>query len=89
VRDEVSLIIEYAIADADPDPQMIRRQRAIFRKNQAREHVDGIHRRAKERIECQFGDRGDKFSYGPIEAQAACADKLSRMRGSVGHVEPI
>ena len=47
VHQEVGLIVENAVADADANAQMVGRQRAKFGKDQPRNHVEGVDRRAE------------------------------------------
>ena len=54
VNQEVSLIVDNAVADPDANAQMIGRQRPELWKNQSRNHVERVDRRTKQRIERQF-----------------------------------
>ena len=54
VNQEVSLIVDNAVADPDTNAQMIGRQRPKLRKDQSRNDVERVDRRTKQRIERQF-----------------------------------
>ena len=71
VHQEMGLVVEDAIADADANPQVIGRQRPKFREDEPRHHVAGVHRRAEQRIEGQFRGRREQLAQQPVEADAA------------------
>ncbi len=53
VHQEVGLVVENAVADANADAQVIGRQVAEFRPDQARQHVECVDRGLEKRIERQ------------------------------------
>ncbi len=50
MRQEMDLIVDDAIANSDAHTEMVRRQIAEFRPDQARNNIEGIDDRAKQRV---------------------------------------
>src|SRR3984957_11737607 len=71
VHQEMGLVVEDAIADADANPQVIGRQRPKFREDEPRHHVAGVYRRPEQRIECQFRGRREELAEHSIETDTA------------------
>ncbi len=85
VNQEVGLIVDNAVADPDANAQMIGRQRPKLWKDQTRNHVERVDRRAKQRIERQFRSRGKQSAEKPVQADATCADGRSGTCRCVRH----
>ena len=70
VHQEVDLIVENAVADADAHAQVVGRQIAEFRKDQPRHDIEGVDRHLEKGIEGQPRCRGKQFADRAVEAQA-------------------
>jgi len=83
--EEVDLVVEDAVADANARAQMIGRQIAELRIEQPRHDVEGVDRQPEQRIEGQQRGRGEQSAQRAIEAQALERRGTGRIGGTVGH----